>query len=576
MSHNPHLRYEPEEKPPQWLAAGMGAQIVAMILTGIMITPLIVARSAQMDDGTAGWLIFAALIAAGVSTWLQVSHLGRVGSGHVMFVGSNAAFIAVAVTALQQGGPALLASLAAISALFTFLFTWRMPALRRILTPAVGGVVLMLMAISVAPVVWNMMKRVPANFQDSAQVPLVVAVTVVIIFAIASFARGALRLWAPLIGVLGGSVLAGALGMIDTVAVAKAAWIGLPVGSWPGLDLSFGLEFWALLPAFAMLSMVGCIETYADSISVQRTSRRQARPIDFRAVQGAINADGVGSFLAGVLGTVPNTVYSTSVAVVEMTGIAARRVGWWGGLFLVLLAFCPKIAALVAAMPGPVAGAFVLMMLVLLFGHGIRMVTETPLSFEAGLAVCLGFWVGFGFQEGVLFNDMLPSWAKVFLSNGTTSGGLTAMLLMAVVSLRERARDKLSLPLTAAAIGEVQKLVRRFAERLGWDRAAEDRLTLAAEEALLFLLANPARQSTDTLLHVRLRRAGEAAELEYVTAPAGSNIESALAGLESAAEPVVDPEDAISLRLLRAMAKEVRHLQYHGTDCLILQVDSRA
>ena len=110
-----------------------------------------------------------------------------------------------------------------------------------------------------------------------------------------------------------------------------------------------------------MLSMVGCIETYADSISVQRTSRRQPRPIDFRAVQGAINADGAGSFIAGVLGTVPNTVYSTSVAVVEMTGIAARRVGWWGGLFLVLLAFCPKIAALVGAMPGPVAGAFVLM-----------------------------------------------------------------------------------------------------------------------------------------------------------------------------------------------------------------------
>ena len=575
MSHNPHLRYEPEEKPPHLLAAGMGAQIVAMIVTGIMLTPLVVARSASMDEGTAGWLMFAAMVAAGLSTWLQVSRLGRIGSGHVMFVGSNAAFIAVSVTALQQGGPALLASLAALSALFTFLFTWQMPTLRRILTPAVGGIVLMLMAISVAPVVWNLMKRVPAAFAESAEVPLVVAVTVTVIFLIASFARGGLRLWAPLIGVLAGSALAGGLGMVDTAPVAAAAWIGLPKGSWAGLDLSFGIEFWALLPAFAMLSLVGCIETYADSISVQRTSRRTARPIDFRAVQGAINADGTGSFIAGVLGTVPNTVYSTSVAVVEMTGIAARRVGWWGGLFLVLLAFCPKIAALIAAMPGPVAGGFVLMMLVLLFGHGIRMVTETPLSFEAGLALCLGFWVGFGFQQGVLFNDMLPDWARVFLSNGTTSGGLTAMLLMTVVSLRERSRDRLSTPLAAAAIGEVQLLVRRFAGRLGWDRNAEDRLMLAAEEALLFLLANRAREGLQTQLHVRLRRNGEQAELEYVTAPAGTNVESALAGLEGAPEPA-DPEEALSLRLLRAMAREVRHLQYHGTDCLILRVDSSA
>jgi len=575
MSHNPHLRYEPEERPPHLLAAGMGAQIVAMILTGIMLTPLIVARSAQMDEATAGWLMFAAMVAAGISTWLQVSRLGRIGSGHVMFVGSNAAFIAVAVTALQAGGPALLAILSALSALFTFLFTWQMPTLRRILTPAVGGIVLMLMAISVAPVVWNLMKRVPADFEGGAEAPLVVLATVAVIFVIASFARGALRLWAPLIGVLAGSALAAAFGMIDSAPVAAAAWIGLPAGSWPGLDLSFGLEFWALLPAFAMLALVGCIETYADSITVQRSSRRQPRPIDFRAVQGAINADGAGSFVAGVLGTVPNTVYSTSVAVVEMTGIAARRVGWWGGFFLVFLAFCPKIAALIGAMPGPVAGGFVLMMLVLLFGHGIRMVTETPLSFEAGLAICLGFWVGFGFQQGLLFNDLLPDWARVFLSNGTTSGGLTAILLMAVVSLRERSRDRLVVPLGVAAIGRLQGLVRGFAERLGWDRKAEDRLMLAAEEALLFLLAERGREGPEAQLHVRLRRAGEAAELEYVTAPAGTNVESALAGLEAAAEPA-DPGDLVSLRLLRAMAREVRHLQYHGTDCLILRVDSSA
>jgi hypothetical protein len=32
----------------------------------------------------------------------------------------------------------------------------------------------------------------------------------------------------------------------------------------------------------------------------------------------------------------------------------------------------------------------------------------------------------------------------------------------------------------------------------------------------------------------------------------------------------------MSLRLLRGMAREVNHLQYHGTDCLIVRVDSSA
>jgi NCS2 family nucleobase:cation symporter-2/xanthine permease XanP len=448
-----------------------------------------------------------------------------------------------------------------------------MPAMRRILTPAVGGIVLMLMAMSVAPVVWSMMKHVPAGFEIEA--PLVVAATATLIFLVSIFSEGVLRLWAPLIGVIGGSALAGALGMIDTAPVAAAPWIGLPHGNWPGLDFSFSPAFWGLLPAFVMLSLVACIETYADSVSVQRNSHRAPVPINFKAVQGAINADGIGSVIAGMLGTIPNTVYSISVAVVELTGVAARRVGWWGGLFLILIAFSPKISALISAMPGPVAGAFLLMVLVMLFGNGIRLATENELTFEVGAAVCVGFWVGFGFQQGVLFNDMLPDWARVFLSNGTTSGGLTAIILMGVVSLRARSRDRLVTPLGIGALAGIQDLVRGFAERLGWDRKAEDRLMLAAEESLLFLLAGKTEDRKPAQLRIRLRHVGDAAEMEYVTAPADGNIEAAMAALQNAPEPA-DPAEEASLRLLRAMAKDVKHLQYHGTDCLILLVDSRA
>ena len=157
-----------------------------------------------------------------------------------------------------------------------------------------------------------------------------------IITVILLFARGMLRLWAPLIGVGIGTALAAWFGHLDASRVVAAPCIGIPGEGWPGLDLSFDANFWALLPAFALLSMVGCMETYADGISAQRMSHRKERPIDFRSVQGAINADGTGSIFAALLGTVPNTVFSTSLAVSEITGVASRRVGLWGGLFLVL------------------------------------------------------------------------------------------------------------------------------------------------------------------------------------------------------------------------------------------------
>ena len=132
------VSYEPHEKAPHALAAAMAAQTVVLILAGIMITPLVISRGAGLDEVNTSWMVFAALLAAGVSTWLQLIRKGPVGSGYTLFVGSNVAFVAVAITAVQQGGLAQLGLLGALGALSTFAFTRWLPLLRRVLTPAVG------------------------------------------------------------------------------------------------------------------------------------------------------------------------------------------------------------------------------------------------------------------------------------------------------------------------------------------------------------------------------------------------------------------------------------------------------
>ena len=44
------IRYEPDEKAPQGLAAAMAAQTVLLIIAGIMLTPLVIARGAGASD----------------------------------------------------------------------------------------------------------------------------------------------------------------------------------------------------------------------------------------------------------------------------------------------------------------------------------------------------------------------------------------------------------------------------------------------------------------------------------------------------------------------------------------------
>ena len=106
---------------------------------------------------------------------------------------------------------------------------------------------------------------------------------------------GLWRLWAPLIALSIGSGVGGVwFGLYDTARVADAAWIGWPTLFYPGFDLRFGAAFWALLPAFVMVTFVGALDTIGDTIAMQRVAWRRPRAIDFRAIQGSLNADGPG------------------------------------------------------------------------------------------------------------------------------------------------------------------------------------------------------------------------------------------------------------------------------------------
>ena len=568
------IRFAVDELPPHLLAAGLGLQVVVLIIAGIVLTPIVVLRAAGVEAQSASWTIFAALLVSGLTTVLQARPLGRFGAGYVLFMGTSGAFIAVGITALRDGGLPLLMTLVVVSSLFQFYFAGRLSTLRRIVTPTVGGTVIMLIAVSVFPIAFGLLTKVPETLRPApSAAPITAATTFIVIIGIALFGTRALRLWAPLIGVLVGCAVAGLFGMIDGSPVRAQPWIGLPDASWPGLDLSFDSRFWALLPAFVIVTIVGAIETYGDGIAIQRVSHRRDRAVDFRSVQGAVYADGMGNLLSGLAGTLPNTTYSTSIAVVDITGVAACRVALYGGAFLTLIAFSPKVASLLLAVPNPVAGAYIILLLILLFGHGIRLVTEHGLTYENGLVVGVAFWLGAGFQNQQIFQDQLPQWARTLLNNGMTSGGLIAVALMLLVAARDRSQNRLSVPPDVSSIRLAHDFIRRFAAQLGWDRAAVGRLELVTEEAMLYFLSRQdAAAAPEKTIHLSVRSEAERVELEIIAGPQQANMEDLVRVLKTGGAPV---EDDLSLRLLRDLVLDLKHQQFHGIDCLLLTVDSR-
>ena len=320
------------------------------------------------------------------------------------------------------------------------------------------------------------------------------------------------------------------------------------------------------------MTLVGAIETIGDAVAIQRVAWRKPRATDFRTVQGAVAADGLGNLLSGFAGTVPNTTYSSSIALAEITGVAARSVGACVGMLFLIMAFLPKLIGLFLAIPDPVIGSYLIVILGVLFVLGMQVVIQDGVGYRKAVLVGVSFWVGSGFQNDLFFADYLNDWLRDLLGNGMTAGGLTAILLTVFINLTGPKRRRIETELDMSAFDRIKEFLGGFASGKGWSAEAADRVCLVAEETLLILSQLDAAEADKKrrLLLVAWEDNGMA-ELEFIAAVDTGNIEDrmALLGRQASKDAV---EHEISLRLLRHFASSVRHQQYSDADIVTVSV----
>jgi NCS2 family nucleobase:cation symporter-2/xanthine permease XanP len=563
---NDTLRLEADERPSPALSFGIAAQFATLTITSVVLPPVILVTLGGGSEAYLAWAVVIAVFVSGITTIVQGLRVGRVGAGYILIMGSTPAYLSVCVGALDAGGPALLATLIVASSLVQFILGWKMAALSKVFTPTVAGTVLLLIPVSLAPVIVRKMGDVP-QFADPAAAPITAGAALLTIVFLALRFDGALRLWSLGIGLAVGCLVGHWFGIFDVDRIVEAPWFGYPdPNGWPGLDLSFGPLFWALLPGFVMVTLVGAMDTLGDSIAIQRASWRTPRAIDYRAVQGAINADGLGNLLSGFGGTVPNTTYGSSVSIAEITGVAARTIGVWVGGIFVALAFLPKLLAVIVAIPGPVAGAYLVVVIGLLGMFGIRILVADGLDYRKSLLVGVGFWVGLACQFDLLFPAYMTGFVGDLLGNGMTAGGVTVVLLSTALSLTQPRPRRLRVALDSDAIVAVDNHLTAFAANTGASEEMTYRLRAIGEEAMHTLLLNGAKRS----LLVVARVDGKATTLEFVASAGDQNLEDLAAMTDVAELPI---ESGASLRLLLHYATSLDHRQYHDLDVVTVRVE---
>ena len=574
MNDSSHeVRYEADDRPPLGLTIGLGAQYAVLALAGVVLTPAILISTAGGSEAYLRWAIFGALAVSGVTTIVQALRVGRIGAGYILVMGSTAAFLPMSVTAIVESGPALLATLIVMASMVQFVLGAKMALLRRVFTPTVAGTVLMLIPVSLAPIIFDKLTEAPAGAPESAALVTGI-VTLAVVVLVALRLSGAWRIWAPAIGLAAGGLTGLYFGIYDLERVANAPWVGLPdFSGYPGLDLSFGGVFWALLPGFIIVTLVGAMDTLGDAIAIQRASWRKPRAIDFRSIQGAINADGFGNLLSGIGGTVPNTTYGASIAIAELTGVASRAVGVWVGILFIALAFLPKLVAVVVALPGPVAGAYLAIIVALIFVFGVKILTNDGLDYRKSLIVGFAFWVGLAFQFDMIYPELLEGFWGDLLGHGMTSGGITVIVLSGFLDLTGRRPGRLRSTLSVDALPVIDAFLCDFARRMRCDEPMTNRLRAVAEEAVHTLLGDGESSRERDLLLVA-RADGRSADLEFIAGGADANLEEQLAMLSEGVTGLPN-EAEMPLRLLRHYATSVRHQQYHDTDIVTFRVEPR-
>ena len=540
-----------------------------------------VSEAAGMDEAYLTWMVFASLLVVGVSTLIQVRKIGPVGGGAVLPMFTAAFSIPFCIAAVAEGGPATLATLVLISAVTQLAISRWLFILRRVVTPIVGGTVMMILSITLASVVFDLLDR--ASIVEPKSATLTAFVTLIVIVALSLRRSGVLRLWGPLIGIIIGCVVAAAVGIYDFDRVVEAKWVGLP-NELPTLGFDFGISFWTLVPSFVFLGVIIAIQANGASIAMQHAAHRDDRAVDFREVQATLAGGGVTNLIASVFGAVPNIINPGIVSFTQTTGVAARSVGYCIGLIFIAMAFVPKVSGLLSTIPGPVMTGYLVMVTGSLFVDGARTVIQNERDGQKVAVAGVCFWIGAAFQFGLFNLPDLGAVVNALMKSGITTGGFGAIAMILYIEFTNPRRMRFESELHIDALPELNEFMQRFAERRGWDDAMKNRLSAVGEETLLTLAPLDlealtldenldAEPEPGKQLVVVASSEGNIAELEFIGGGGDEmNIEDRVRQLQQHdSEAVVENE--LSLQLLRAYASSVRHQQYQGADIITVRVE---
>jgi uric acid transporter len=247
-----------------------------------------------------------------------------------------------------------------------------------------------------------------------------------VILGLIRWGKGFIANVAVLLGIVAGSILATALGVMHFEKVAAASWADIVI------PFRFGIPQFHLVPIITMciVMVVVMIESVGMFLALGEMTDR---PIDQSALTRGLRADGVGTMLGGIFNTFPYTSFSQNVGLVGVTGVRSRWVTATGGCIMIALGLLPKMAALVEAVPQVVLGGAGLVMFGMVAATGARILTNVDFKTNHYNLFVVAISTGFGMIPMVApgFFRYTPDALHPLLESGILLAAIVSVLLNA-------------------------------------------------------------------------------------------------------------------------------------------------
>ncbi len=430
-----NIVYGVDDIPPRGVLLLSGLQHVGLVAIFLLV-PVIAGREAGLSAEKIIDVLSLSMLVMAAGPILHALRRGPVGSGYLCPPIFAAAYLPASLLALKAGGLPLMFGMTIFAGLVEIIVSRMLRPLRPFLPPEIAGFVVAMIGVTIGLLGFRHVFGIGLAVQPGAASYLVAVATLAIMVGLNVWTTGAPKIFCALIGMVLGYLMAIAAGVLPAADLERLG--AAPIAHLPALG-HLGWSFDAeLVVPFVVAAVAASLRAIGDLTICQKTNDADWVRPEFTSISGGALANGIGTLLSGMLGSIGLNTSTSNVGLAAATGITSRYVAFAVGGIYLTLAFLPKAATVFAIMPAPVVGATLLFASALVFVNGLIIITSRMLDSRRIFVIGLSFMLALAADVFQPFFSHLPAGVRVFTSSALVVGTLAALLLNLVFRIGMR------------------------------------------------------------------------------------------------------------------------------------------